>query len=261
MKPILYLILFNIAFLWIQCKNESTQNLTSNANNFNADLSDPEAIRVAEDVIEASGGAQAWDSLNVLKFNFFDRRWLLWDKAHEKVRIEQVSNDTKTILDLKTRTGKVFKDGKEWTDQDTLNKYLEAAYKTWINDVYWLAAPFKFMDGGVILKYLKEDTTAKGISSDVIELTFDSVGVTPQNKYHVWVGKNSSLVSQWAFYRNQTDSLPLFTCPWDSYVRYGNIFLSSDRGTDRQFSGIKVLKKAPENAFINFEALDFEHLQ
>ncbi len=262
MKSILTFFLFLAFGLGYQCKNEVNEPMTqANLMAFDPEGSDPEAIRVADDVIDASGGAQAWDSLKVLKFNFFGRRWLLWDKEHEKVRIENVSNDTKLILDLKTRTGKVYKDGKEWTEQDTLNKYLESAYKMWVNDVYWLVAPFKFKDGGVHLKYLKEDTTALGIESDVIELTFDSVGVTPENKYHIWVGKNSSLVAQWAYYKNKTDSTAMFVNPWDGYVRYGNLFISSDRGSGRQFSGIKSLTSLPENTFKNFDPIDFERLQ
>jgi len=243
------------------CKNETPVQTGQNINGaFNVEGSDPEAIWVAEDAIAESGGAEAWADTRYIKWNFFGRRWLLWDKKDGKVRIENTGNDTKLILDLNTRQGKVFKDGREWEDPDTLKKYLDNAYRIWINDSYWLAMPFKMKDPGVHLRYVREDTTVKGIASDVISLTFDSVGVTPQNKYEVWVGKNSSLVAQWAYYPNVLDSTPSIINPWDGYVKYGNIFLSSDRGENRQITGIKVYESLPASLFESFEAVDFERL-
>lgn len=227
---------------------------------FDSMSSDPEAIWVADDVIAASGGSQAWANTHIIKWNFFGRRWLLWDKEHGKVRIENVANDTKLILDINTRTGKVFKNGQEWTDKDTLAKYLEVAYRTWVNDSYWLAMPFKMKDPGVHLHYMREDTTATGIRCDVLSMTFDSVGLTPQNKYEVWVGKNSSLVAQWAYYPNAQDSLPSIINRWDGYVKYGDIFLSGDRGENRQFTGIRVYETLPSSIFENFDPIDFNTL-
>lgn len=246
---------------FMACKNEATvQPGQRLAGAFNPEGSDPEAVWVAEDAIAASGGAEAWANTRYIKWNFFGRRWLLWDKMNGKVRIENTGNDTKLILDLNTREGKVFKDGREWSDPDTLKKYLENAYRIWINDSYWLAMPFKMKDPGVHLRYVREDTTLNGIASDVISLTFDSVGVTPQNKYEVWVGKNSSLVAQWAYYPNARDSMPSIVSPWDGYIKYGNIFLSADRGENRQITGIRVYESLPPSIFESFEPVDFEKL-
>jgi len=244
------------------CKSDPDMNVAQSGNLkiFDSTGSDPEAIWVADDAIAASGGVQAWNETRIIKWNFFGRRWLLWDKEHGKVRIENVANDTKMILDINTKTGKVFKDGKEWTDPDTLTRYLEMAYRTWINDSYWLAMPFKMKDPGVHLRYLREDTTLTGISCDVLGITFDSVGVTPQNKYEVWVGKNSSLVAQWAYFPNASDSLPSIVSLWDGYVKYGNIFLSGDRGEKRQMTGIKVYESLPAAIFENFDPIDFSTL-
>lgn len=260
MKNIAFLIGVLYIFLFVFCKNEPASTSSAQAKSFSSDGSDPKAIAIADKVLAASGGIQSWDTINVLKWNYFGRRQWLWDKKNQMIRVENVQNDTKLILDLKTKQGKVYKDGKEWNDADTLKKYLESAYKMWINDMYWLAMPFKIKDAGVHLNYLREDTTKTGIASDVIVMTFDSVGVTPNNKYEVWVGKNSNLVAQWAYYPNKTDSVPLFISPWDGYVKYGGIFLSSDRGTNRQFSSIKAMDHVSPEVFKNFDPIDFEHL-
>lgn len=257
----LFFFLFLILLVW-SCKNETTIPVVKpvpTISDFSNEGSDAKAVTIADRVIVASGGMRAWEEIKAIKWNFFGRRWLLWDKVNQKVRIENVQNDTKLILDLQTMNGKVFKYGKEWNDRDTLKKYLEGAYKTWINDVYWLAMPFKMKDGGVHLHYLKEDTTRTGIASDVISMTFDSVGVTPKNRYEVWVGKNSNLVAQWAYFPNNKDTVPAIISPWDSYVKYGGVFLSSDRGENRQMSGIKTYASIAPEVFTNFEPIDFEH--
>jgi hypothetical protein len=251
---LLCLILFSF------CKNEPTGLPAAALSGFNVEGSDPKAIAIANNVIAASGGRESWDSIPVLKWNFFGRRNWIWDKKNQMVRVENVQNDTKLILDLKTMNGKVFKYGKEWNDPDTLKKYLESAYKMWINDMYWLAMPLKMKDAGVHLHYVGEDTTGSGIHSDVIAMTFDSVGVTPNNKYEVWVGKNSNLVAQWAYFPNKNDSVPSIISPWDSYVKYGGVYLSSDRGPNRQFTGIKVMNTISPEVFKNFNPIDFEHL-
>ncbi len=257
----LFIFLFLSSLVW-SCKNEAGAPMilpVPTISNFNSEGSDAKAVSIADKVIAASGGMQAWDDIKVIKWNFFGKRWLLWDKMNQKVRIENVQNDTKLILDLKSMNGKVFKYGKEWSDADTLKKYIEGAYKTWINDVYWLAMPFKMKDGGVHLHYLKEDSTRTGIWSDVIAMTFDSVGVTPKNRYEVWVGKNSNLVAQWAYFPNNTDTIPAIMSPWDSYVKYGGVFLSSDRGQNRQMSGIKTYPSVSPETFTKFDPIDFEH--
>ena len=115
-------------------------------------------------------------------------------------------------------------------------------------------------DGGVRLKYVKEDTTQTGIQADVIEMQFDSVGVTPQNKYHLWIGKNSGLLAQWAYFPKVADTVASIINPWDGYVKYGGVFLSSDRGTNRQFTGIKVYTDVPKLVFQNFDPIDFEKM-
>ena len=57
-----------------------------------------------------------------------------------------------------------------------------------------------------VLRDLGEGRTADGRAADVLELTFAGVGDTPQNKYHVWVPRDSGLVEQWAFCSTAADT-------------------------------------------------------
>jgi len=90
--------------------------------------------------------------------------------------------------------------------------------------------PYKLKDSGVTLKYLGEGKTQDGSPADKLELTFNSVGVTPQNKYVVYVGTLNKLVLQWDFYTKATDEEPRFSTPWKGWKDYGGIMLCGERG-------------------------------
>ena len=74
------------------------------------------------------------------------------------------------------------------------------------------------------------------------------MGDTPQNKYHVWIGKDDRLVQQWTYFANATDEDPTFVLPWNDCQTYGDILLSGDRG-ERQITDIKVMEEVPRAAF------------
>lgn len=214
--------------------------------------SDAKAIAIADEVMKAMGGRKNWDDTRYLFWNFFGGRTLLWDKYTGDVRIEVPSRDYKIIINEKSMEGKLWMSGEEVTQPDSLTKYLERGKRIWINDSYWLVMPFKLKDSGVTLSYVGKDTTQTGEQSDVVRLTFESVGVTPQNAYNVWVSETDNLVKQWAYYANATDSAARFTLPWDNYQQMGKILLSDERGS-RDLSEVQVLTEVPDGIFENFD--------
>jgi plasmid maintenance system killer protein len=129
---------------------------------------------------------------------------------------------------------------------------LDKAKKIWINDSYWLVMPFKLKDSGVTLKYLGEETE-QNQTFQVLQLTFEKVGVTPENKYKVYVNSTTHLVSKWAFFRKNTDEKPEFENVWSDYLPQGKILLSGNRGrTEGSLSEIKVDTKLPKTFFSKF---------
>lgn len=217
---------------------------------------DSEISRIKADVLKAMGGQKAYDKTRYISWNFFGGRNLIWDKHENRVRIDLSKENTTYILNIGKNMGMVLKDGVEVTGPDSVAKYLESARKTWINDSYWLVMPFKLSDSGVTLKYLGDQKTEDGSDAEVLEMTFTNVGVTPENKYHVFFDKNSHLVSQWSYFANFADEKPRFTMPWKDYKSYGKIMLSGNRGV-RQLSDIKVFDKLPETVFNTFTKPDF----
>lgn len=200
------------------------------AEGFNVQSSDEKAIAIADEVMEAMGGRPAWDATERLRWNFFGRRILDWNKAKNTVEVHLLADSTIIELDMNDISGKAVVKGEPITDADTLANYLNQAKDIWINDSYWLVMPYKLKDSGVTLKYIGKDTTATGAVGDKLSLTFEGVGKTPQNKYDVIVSDESRLVEEWRFYTNATDSIPRFVTPWGDYKKYGEILLSGDRG-------------------------------
>lgn len=248
------LLILLLAFQMCQPKEKATPE-NPPMEGFNLQASDPKAMQIADSVMAAQGGRKNWDATRYIAWNFFNSRKLLWDKHTGNVRIENLKDSTKTLVNINTGQGKVLKDGAEITQPDSLAKYLKEGKEAWINDSYWLVMPFKLKDSGVSLKYLGEETLPTGQQTNKLQLTYQNVGVTPENKYHVYVDKNNHLVAQWAYYKNAQDSVPAFVMPWQDYQTYGKIKLSGDRGKAK-LTDIQVLDQVPETAFTSFAPVD-----
>ena len=243
------IILVLIGFM--ACEPTSTQNTEVYGNppaeGFNEEASDAKAIAIADEVMEAMGGRKSWDNTRHICWNFFGRRELVWDKWTGNVRID--NGNTTFLINIHDETGKVFRDGVQLeVSADSLQTLVNRGKSIWINDSYWLVMPYKLKDSGVTLKYVGEEATQDGRMADKLNLTFEEVGRTPQNMYHVWVDKETRLVSQWAYYPNTETEQPRFTNPWKDYKKYGNIMLSGEREM-AQLSNIMVFDELPESVY------------
>lgn len=238
------------------CSQADLENQSAGANppaeGFNLANSDPAAIELADSVMAAMGGRRNWDKTRYISWNFFGRRELVWDKTKGNVRIESLPDSIIYLVNIHTLEGRVQVAGKEITEPEAVKRMLTRARSIWINDAYWLVMPFKLKDSGVTLKYLGEDTTATGIRANVLELTFDNVGDTPQNKYRVYVDVNDNLVKQWAYYKEAAQDSASQVWPWDNYKRYGDILLSADRSDQKGPRNVRVDERLPEALFSEF---------
>ncbi|MCB0557954.1 MAG: hypothetical protein H6573_19770 [Lewinellaceae bacterium] len=261
-------LLFSISLILSACQptpgdgsTDSGAAKTAEANpaskGFNAADSDERAISIADSVMLAMGGRKAWDNTRFLQWTFFGRRTLLWDKFTGDVRIEIPADSAVYLVNIKGLTGKAREGERTIENPDTLQARLQRANSIWINDSYWLVMPYKLKNSGVAIQYLGQDTTQSGIPAYVLQLTFQEVGDTPENKYHVYVDTGSYLVRQWAYFPKASDEKPAFITPWDDYRKYGDILLSGNRG-ERGITDIAVLEKAPEGAFTSLAPLRAE---
>ncbi len=194
---------------------------------FNAAGSDARAIEIADAVMKSMGGRKNWDNTRYLSWGFGNDEQV-WDKWTGDFRYQRDS--LVVLMNVNTKEGKAYADGKEVADNEEI---LAGAYRAWVNSGYWFLMPYKLKDSGVTLKYLGEGETEEGKAADILQLTFENVGLTPQNKYHVFVDKETSLVSQWQYFSEASNAEPSFTRPWGNWKKYGNIMLSDFRGEGR----------------------------
>ena len=173
---------------------------------------DPKAVSVAESMISAMGGKGGWDKARFLRFDFTVVRdgkkvasishW--WDRYDGRYRVEGVDSKSgpwKAYLNVQTREGEFFVNGAR-VEGEAKARGLENAYGRFINDTYWLLAPWKVFDPGVNLEYVGEVKTAAGQDCDEIKLSFDGVGLTPKDVYWMDIDRSTHLLDQWKYVLN-----------------------------------------------------------
>lgn len=258
-------LLFSASLLFVfalACQSPTNEQASATdygnppAEGFNLDGSDAKAIAIADEVMEAMGGREAWDNTHYVCWKFFGRDALVWDKWTGNVRID-AANGMTYLTNINDETGRVFNNGREITEADSVANIMQQAKSIWINHSYWLVMPFKLKDSGVTLTYVGEEATQDGLLADKLKLTFEGVGRTPQNMYHVWVDKQSRLVSQWAYFPSTDSEEPRFTMPWLAYKKHGDILLSASRG-ERSMEDIMVFEDLPETVFTSPEKPDLQ---
>lgn len=163
---------------------------------------------VAQTMMKAMGGQDAWMSAHFVRFDFkviaggktvLDRSHL-WDKQSGRYRLDSKTKDGRPAVALfrvADRQGAAYvDDGK--LEGAAAAQALKDAYGAFINDMYWLAMPWKWLDAGVHLKYLGTRSRG-GAPYDVVELTFGKVGLTPGDRYQAYVSPRSHLMEHWEY--------------------------------------------------------------
>ena len=212
---------------------------------------DAEARAIARSVLEAMGGQAAWDGTRLIAWKFMGGRQHYWDKWSGDIRIEIPQSargpESLILMNLNTREGRAWSAGEE-LQGEALAGALESGWRAWVNDAYWMFMPYKLLDPGVSLRYVGEDIMADDREAEVLEMTFESVGVTPQNRYLVYVARDSGLVEQWSYFASRQDSDPGFTAPWANWQRFGEIMLATDKGRGLDWD-IHVWNEVPAGLF------------
>jgi hypothetical protein len=186
------------------------------------------ADSVAMRVYEAMGGPEAWAQLRYLGFEFTFQpeggerrpgRKHFWDRKTGAYRLRWTrgADTTYTVLfNVNTKEGTAYRNGApvDSTENDGL---LASAYRSFINDTYWLLMPVKMLDPGVNRAY---DADSSDAATDVIRLTFGEVGLTPKDTYWVYVDKAGRLVRHWAYVLQGREGRPPTHWDWTGYETF-----------------------------------------
>ena len=179
------------------------------------------ADSVAMRAYEAVGGPEAMAALPYLRFDFGverdgERQTVarhLWNRETGAYRVEWsrgADSNYVALFDVNTQEGRVYLNGDSLGGGAGADR-LGEAYRRFINDSYWLLAPAKLFDPGVTRTYVADSS---GAEHDVIELTFGDVGLTPGDRYWIYVDKETGQMDRWAFVLQNNPEAPPRMYDW-----------------------------------------------
>jgi hypothetical protein len=198
----------------------------------------PSPLSVGKALWSALGGDDGWNHARYLRFDWIVEREgkrvvarsHYWDRFSGRYRVDGVDDGKpySIYFNVNTKAGEAYVDGKKVNDFAQSSKLVRDGYEAFINDSYWLLAPFKIFDPGVTLTAAGEDKGPNGESCDVLKLTFANVGLTPQDIYWLYVDRKTHLVVEWKFVLGGENKPPT-AFAWSDWKKVGPIELASMR--------------------------------
>lgn len=224
-------------------------------------IDDPDVERIHERMMETMAPDEGWERARYLTFDLVAqlddgtlRRSHEWDRTQDRARVVQPADDDRQLTaDFPIddhRAGEAWLDD-EPQEGDEAQELLDGAHRSFINDSYWFVMPYKWTDPGVNLEYLGEETDDDGRDWEVVQLSFDDVGLTPQNMYRAWIDAESGLMERWQFISEEgAEPSP---SEWTDWQFFGPIQLATRRIQDGNpritFENIRVEEEVPAEAF------------
>ena len=218
-----HLLLFTIAiFTLISCKNKAELQADYNKSKVNDTIveteklskrdsvpdSDPKKLTTAEAIAYASG-YEKWEDVMELKFTFnverggntSSRSWK-WNTKSEDITM-MTAEDTVSY------------------NRNSMDSIAKKADQAFINDRYWLHAPFNLVwDEGTSIS--ETEKVVAPISKDTLSqvtVTYnDSLGYTPGDAYDLYFD-GDFMVREWT-YRKDNAEKPSMTTTWEDYKNF-----------------------------------------
>lgn len=202
---------------------------------------DAKADAVGRQLIAAMGGEAAWEKAQQFRFDFVvvkegkavARFAHAWDRYTGDYRLEgtdKAGAPYAVYFNVNTKTGKAFVNAVAASGEES-EKRIEGAYGRFINDTYWLLAPWKIFDAGVHLAYDGEKPCPGGGTCDVLRLSFEDVGMTPKDVYWLWLARDPRRMIQWQYVLGGASEDPT-TAKWIDWKTLGGIALSLAKPID-----------------------------
>jgi hypothetical protein len=214
----------------------------------------------------AIGDDDAWKKARYFHFDWVDeqggerlpKRSYDWDRSTGRFRVEgayEKGARYTVYFNVKSHEGDVWLAGKKVRDDAQRKKWLDAAYETFVNDSYWLIAPFKFQDHvyDIWVDWAGNGKGPNGESCYVEKMWFhDDVRPAPKGNYWLYIDDKSGLVVEWKLGSGgQNEAQTAYA--WSDWKKVGPIMLASTRkgiGTSRviRFENLKVTTDVDEAA-------------
>ena len=199
---------------------------------------DEKADAVARELVASLGGPAAWEKARQFRFDFvvesegkrvaeFHHVWDRYTGDYRLLGTDKSGAPYAVYFNVDTREGTAFVNGRPVAG-DEKAKLLETAYGRFINDSYWLLAPWKVFDPGVHREYAGEKPGPDGSLCDVVKLSFEGVGMTPKDVYWLWITRDGRHMVQWQYVLCGDAEVPT-TALWKDWRTFGGISLSLEK--------------------------------
>ncbi len=211
---------------------------THAAPSVDAHAADTPAVALARGVATAAGRAR-FGEVAQLRFRFVVtngaervadafHRWDLRG-ARDHVTWTEDGHAYDVIVDLRARSATGTLDGAALTGPASQEAGAKA-YERWVNDAYWLLLPLKLLDPGVTVT-LEPAREHAGKQLEVLALQFAHVGLTPGDRYWLYVDPQTARIERWEMVLEGETTPPRGT----SFARYtdvGPLHLALDHASD-----------------------------
>ncbi|MEM9897251.1 MAG: hypothetical protein AAF789_12860 [Bacteroidota bacterium] len=162
-----------------------------------------EAEQYADEMLKALN-AEGFDTLKTISFTFAGIHSYNWNREENQVEVSW--EDQKVTLNLNYHP-----------EDFSMIEY--EAYEYFINDSFWLVAPFKVRDKGVIRKTVDVEE-GRGLL-----VTYTSGGVTPGDSY-LWILDENGFPISWRLW---TSNIPVggLEMSWGGWRQFENVWFST----------------------------------
>lgn len=208
-----FLIIVFTSIVIISC-NETKENTNANGSSKYT----PNFVLSTAEKIAAKYGVENWKSVSEIRFTFnvdrgenhFERSFIWHPKTSEVVYM----NSTDTVSYNRKAT--------------TLDSIAIQADRAFVNDSYWLLAPFKLVwDEGT--SFSEEKNVIAPLSKDTLNkltITYGNEGgYTPGDAYDLYYAEDFT-IREWTF-RKGNDEKPSMHTSWEEYKTVNNIELAT----------------------------------
>jgi len=161
------------------------------------------AERITDEMLTALN-KPAYDSITYIEFTYVGKHHIKWDKEKNSVNVSWGEQD-------------IYLDLNQNKESYSLLEY--KAYEYFVNDTFWLIAPFKVRDNGVVRKYV-DIKEGRGLL-----VTYTSGGVTPGDSY-LWILDENGFPKAWRLW---TSNVPVggLELSWDGWIKMNDTWFST----------------------------------
>ncbi len=136
------------------------------------------AAEALADRMEAALDREGWDATGAIRWTFGPTGARhLWDRARNWAQVRW--DDVEVLVDLDApRRGVATRGGQPVAEGEAA--LIREGWERWVNDSFWLIAPFKVRDPGTMRSLVRVD------GEDALLISYSSGGVTPGDAY-LWL--------------------------------------------------------------------------